>query len=162
MTDFAALLRLLGDHEIKFIVIGGVAAFFHGSARSTLDLDIVYSRDRVNLQRIIDALAPLKPYLRGAPPGLPFKWDFQTLRNGLNFTLVTTLGDLDLLGEVVGGGSYEQLVSQAEPVELFGSKCLCVNLEPLIRMKRAAGRNKDLQVVAELTAIAEERQRKNV
>ena len=45
-----------------------------------------------------------QPYLRGAPPGLPFRWDDRTLKAGLNFTLTTTLGDLDLLGEVAGGG----------------------------------------------------------
>lgn len=55
-------------------------------------------------------LVPLKPYLRGAPPGLPFQWDADPLARGLNFTLVTALGDLDLLGEIIGGGRYEDLL----------------------------------------------------
>jgi hypothetical protein len=38
--------------------------------------------------------------LRGAPPGLPFQWDERTIKAGLNFTLTSTVGDLDLLGEV--------------------------------------------------------------
>jgi hypothetical protein len=57
------------------------------------------------LGRLVDALAPHHPYLRGAPPGLPFQWDTATLARGLNFTLTTSLGDIDLLGEITGGGS---------------------------------------------------------
>ena len=108
MTDYAALIRLLVDHQIDFIVVGGAAATAHGSARLTLDLDIVYSRDGLNLERIVRALEPIQPYLRGAPPGLPFEWSVETLKKGLNFTLITILGALDLLGEIVGGGGYEE------------------------------------------------------
>ncbi|MGH7940381.1 MAG: hypothetical protein ACREFR_04850 [Limisphaerales bacterium] len=65
-------------------------------------------------------MRPNKPYLRGAPPGLPFKFDLQTLRSGLNFTLITNLGDLDLLGEVVGGGGYRDLLSHSVTFEAYG------------------------------------------
>ena len=75
----------------------GVAATIHGSARVTQDLDIVYARTPENFARLVAALAPHAPYLRGAPPGLPFRWDAETIRRGLNFTLTTTLGDVDLL-----------------------------------------------------------------
>lgn len=51
MTDYAALIRLLVDHQIDFIIVGGAAATAHGSARLTLDLDIVYSRDNLNVER---------------------------------------------------------------------------------------------------------------
>src|SRR5437899_12334094 len=110
MTNFRALVRLLVEGEIKFIIVGGFAATLHGSARSTLDLDVVYSRERSNLERVVLALSPYHPYLRGAPPGLPFRLDFATLRNGLNFTFTTDLGSLDLLGAVAGGGTYEALL----------------------------------------------------
>jgi hypothetical protein len=85
--------------------VGGAAAIAHGSARLTQDLDIVYSRSQENLRRVAAALAAHNPYLRGAPPGLPFIWDAATLARGLNFTLVTSLGDIDLLGEIPGGGA---------------------------------------------------------
>ena len=98
MTDYTALIPLLVQNQIDFIIVGGAAATAHGSARLTLDLDIVYSRDNLNLQRIVRALEPLQPYLRGAPPGLPFEWSVETLQKGLNFTLITRLGALDLLG----------------------------------------------------------------
>ena len=110
MTDFGRLLETMSDSDVRFIVVGGVAATVHGSARLTQDLGVVYGRDEVNLARLIEALTPLHPYLRGAPEGLPFTWDVATLSAGLNFTLSTALGALDLFGEIVGGGGYEQLV----------------------------------------------------
>jgi len=156
VTDFKALLRLLTENEVEFIIVGGAAATAHGSARLTFDLDIVYRRSTENISRLVDALTPIKPYLRGAPPGLPFDWSVPTIQKGLNFTLVTTLGALDLLGEIVGGGGFEQLRSETIEVEIAGVKCLCLNLERLIAVKRAAGRIKDLEVVAELQQIQDE------
>lgn len=93
-------------------------------------------------------------YLRDAPPGLPFRLDASTLRKGLNFTLTSDLGDLDLLGEIVGGGSYENLAGHTLWLDLFGIRCRCLDLETLIRTKRAAGRPKDFDAIAELEAIA--------
>ena len=72
VTDFATLLRLLADAGVRFIIVGGAAATAHGSARLTQDLGVVYERSRENLERLVHALAPYDPYLRGAPPGLPF------------------------------------------------------------------------------------------
>jgi predicted nucleotidyltransferase len=159
LTEFAALLKLLAESNIEFIVIGGVAGATHGSARSTSDLDVVYARTPDNIARLAAALAPLSPYLRGAPPGLPFRLDAETIRQGLNFTLVTSLGWLDLLGEVTGGGRYEDLVPSSIRVRVHGVECLCLDLEKLIEVKRAAGRPRDLEAIAELEALREERDR---
>lgn len=159
-TQFDALIRLLANSNIRFIVIGGLASIAHGSARATFDVDVVYSRDVENLRHLVTVLSPYNPYLRGAPPGLPFRWDERTLQSGLNFTLTTTLGNLDLLGEVTGGGNYQQLLPFTEEMELFGVKCLCVTLEGLIQLKRAAGRTKDLEIIAELQALLEEHRQK--
>jgi len=158
VTDFKALLRLLAENQVDFIIVGGAAATAHGSARLTFDLDIVYSRDSENIVRIVNALRPIQPYLRGAPPGLPFDWSTETVKKGLNFTLVTTLGPLDLLGEIAGGGSYQQLIGETIEVEVAGVECRCLNLERLIKVKRAAGRPKDLEVIAELEQILDESQ----
>jgi hypothetical protein len=100
---------------------------------------------------------PLKPYLRGAPPDLPFDWSEATVRRGLNFTLTTTVGDIDLLGEITGGGTYEDLRSHTIQIELFGYECKCLDLVWLIKTKRAAGRSRDLEAIAELEALLEER-----
>ena len=119
-------------------------------------LDIVYRRNKESLERLVDVLASHSPYLRGAPRGLPFRWDTQTLSAGLNFTLTTDLGDLDLLGEITGGGGFEALLKDSIPVELFGMECRILSLEKLIEVKRAAGRPKDFEAIAELETIAAE------
>ena len=157
--NFEEFLPLLLKHKVKFILIGGGAAMAHGSARATYDVDVVYARDRENIRRLIEAIGPHSPYLRGAPPGLPFVFDEKTVRNGLNFTLTTALGDIDFLGEVAGGGTYEQLRPHSEKVNAFGCKFLCVSLERLIQLKRAAGRPRDLEAIAELQALLEERRK---
>jgi hypothetical protein len=158
-TDFSALLQRLLSADVEFILVGGLAGNVHGSARATFDIDVVYRRSADNMARLVEALAPLQPYLRGAPPGLPFRLDLETLRRGLNFTLTTALGDIDLLGEVTGGGTYDDLLPASEAVPLFGFTCRCATLEALIRMKRAAGRPKDLEAIAELEALRDERGR---
>ena len=94
MTDFSALLRALSQAGVEYSLVGGAAATVHGSARLTLDVDVVYRRAQENLARVVASLADARPYLRGAPPGLPFRWDVETLRRGLNFTLATTLGPI--------------------------------------------------------------------
>jgi len=151
-----ALLRLLDSHDVEFIIVGGVAAVLHGSARLTQDLDVVYARTPQNLARLVEALRDHAPYLRGAPPGLPFQWSEDTLRLGLNFTLQTDLGALDLLGEIAGGGEYQDLTNHTVETEIFGVKCRYLDLKALIRAKRAAGRPKDLESLAELEAMNED------
>jgi hypothetical protein len=158
VTDFARLLAALTGSGVEFIVIGGFAATAHGSAHLTVDLDIIYRRTADNISRLAAALAPLHPYLRGAPPGLPFTFDVHTIERGLNFTLATTAGDLDVLGEAAGGGTYEALLPRSEVRELLALECRFVDLETLIHLKRAAGRPKDLERIAELEAIRQERQ----
>lgn len=157
MTDFPRLIGALCDARVEFILVGGAAAVAHGSARLTQDLDVVYRRSAENIARLVAAVKPLDPYLRGAPPGLPFVFDERTVTNGLNFTLTTSAGDLDVLGEIVGGGRFEDLAPHAVPLALFGHDCLCLGLEKLIAVKRAAGRPKDLEAIAELELLAEER-----
>ena len=43
------------------------------------------------------------------------------------------------------------------PSSSSGSNCLCLGLDRLIEVKRAAGRAKDLEAIAELEALREER-----
>jgi predicted nucleotidyltransferase len=155
VTDFRRLLLALADASVEFIVVGGVAAAAHGAARTTLDLDIVYRRTPENIKRLVSALEPHHPYLRGAPPGLPFLWDDQTISRGLNFTLITDLGEIDLLGEIVAGGGFESLVAHSVDLALFGQHVRCISLAELIRVKRAAGRPKDFEALAELEKLLE-------
>ena len=158
-TDFGGLTSVLADNGVEVIVVGGLAAQAHGSARLTQDADFVYRRSPDNIERLAAALASFHPYLRGAPPGLPFVFDAETIRRGLNFTLTTTLGDVDFLGEIVGGGKYEDLEPHARALSVFGRDVLVIDLPALIRAKRAAGRPKDLEAIAELEALLAERER---
>jgi hypothetical protein len=159
MTEFERIARVLAEGRVQFIVIGGWAGIFHGLAHSTWDVDVVYARNRENIRRLAAALKPFHPYLRGAPPGLPFVFDEPTIRNGLNFTLETDLGNLDLLGEVPGGRNYEELLPHSIELEVSGVTYRCATLERLIQMKRAAGRVKDLEIIAALQALLEERRK---
>jgi hypothetical protein len=158
-TNFPELIRVLANAHVEFIIIGGAAARAHGSSRLTEDLDIVYNRTPENIDRLARVLAPYHPYLRGAPAGLPFTLTPDTIRNGLNFTLITELGALDLLGEVTGGGRYVDLVKHSLTLHLFGTECLCLGIQMLIKVKRAAGRPRDFETIAELEAILEEQHR---
>ena len=159
-VDLAQIIPLLVNGKVDFILIGGMAAILHGSARVTLDADIVYDRGAPNLNRLAEVLQPLKPTLRDAPSRLPFKLDVTTLRNGLNFRLATNLGDLDLFGEVTGGGSYNNLLPHSVEVEAFDVRFRVIDLPTLIRIKEAAGRAKDREAIAELRVLLEEQNKR--
>lgn len=157
MSNFRQTLLALVRGQVEFIVVGGIAAWAHGSARATVDVDVVYRRTPENIDRLVRTLNEHNPTLRGAPPGLPFLWDRKTVERGLNFTLDTDLGPLDLIGEITGGGSYDQLIADTDTRKVFNIECRCLSLDKLIEVKRAAGRPKDFEAIAELEAIREER-----
>jgi len=152
-----ALLDVLVKHEVRFVVIGGIAGNAHGSTTATLDLDVCYARDGANLQALAAALRELDVTLRGAPPGVPFQVDDRSLRNGSNFTFDTELGKLDCLAEA-SGYTFEVLSPNAELADLGGIEVLVASLDDLIRMRRAAGRLKDLVEVENLSKLREVRE----
>lgn len=149
------LLGLLTEAGVRFSVIGGVALIVRGVQRATEDLDIAYARDRENLTRLAGALAPLHPRLRGVPPELPFVLDDYSLRQGLNFTLDTDLGPLDLLGEVPGLGTFDHVDAFSDEVTIGGVRVLALTVDGLERAKRAAGRPKDLVDLGYLKKLRE-------
>ena len=151
-----APLRLLGQYQVDCVIVGGIAAAIHGSSYLTNDLDVCYSREPANLDRLAQALGSVHARLRNAPEGLPFILDAETLKRGLNFTFSSNIGDLDLLGEVLGVGQYEQVHADSIAVDVFGYRFAVIDLGKLILAKRAAGRPKDLLVLPELEAIHED------
>ena len=153
MTDFEGLLKSLADGRVNFILIDGVAATVHGAARFTEDVGVVHQRSEENIKRLAKAVIRLNPYLRGSPAELPFQWDKETIERGLNFTLSTDLGALDLLGEIIDGGCYDDLLLHTFELELFGIRCRCLNLQQLIHVKLATVRSDDLEAIAELKAL---------
>jgi predicted nucleotidyltransferase len=154
-VDLAQVIPPLLRAKVDFILIGGMAAILHGSARVTFDVDVVYSRTQGNIERLAEFFRRFKPRLRGARY-LPFTWDAKTIRNGLTFTLTTMLGDIVLLGEVAGGGTYSDLLQHSVDVEAFDVCFKCIDLPTLIRIKEAAGRPKDREAIAELRVLLEE------
>ena len=159
MLTIQRILKSLNTHNVKYIVVGGAAAIAQGSVRLTFDLDICYSRDKENLENIVKAISPFNPHLRGAPKNIPFVFDAKTLKNGLNFTLSTDAGDIDLIGELAGLGYYNEVLKYSKKKQIYGMECCVLSLEGLIKNKKAAGREKDKEALIELEALLEIRRR---
>ncbi|HUY14741.1 MAG TPA: hypothetical protein VMX16_14105 [Terriglobia bacterium] len=155
MNEFARTLEVLRDADVDFVVIGGVAHTAHGGAHLTYDLDICYDRSPANIQRLAKALESHHPRLRDVPEAVPFHSDAAAISRGMNFTLTTDLGDLDLFGEVAGLGTYAHVLAFSSAIELLSRPCQVLSVEGLVRAKRAAGRPKDLLVLPELEALLE-------
>lgn len=153
MINFKAALKALTDAEVNFVIVGAFAAGIHGSVHVTRDLDICYERTPENLKRLVAALISYHPRLRGAPEGIPFIFDERTLAGGMNFTFQTDLGDIDLLGELSGLGSFPEIMRDAVTVQVYDITCRIASLDALIRSKRAAARPKDFNVLPELEAL---------
>ena len=157
MIELEPALRSLTENEVEFIVVGGVAITAHGSAYITQNLDFCYNRTTQNLEKMVAALGPFNPKLRDFPSELPFIWDTSMLRNGTNFTLITDIGDIDLLGNVKGVGTYSDLYPNSVEIEIWGTTIRIISLDELIVAKQATGRPKDLLVLPELEALREVR-----
>jgi hypothetical protein len=155
------LVEALANEDVEYVILGGIALTMHGSMRATFDLDLCYRRDRDNLARLARALAPLHPRLRDFPPELPFFFDEATLRTGLNFTLRSDAGDIDLLGEVPGLGTYADALAASQEETLYDVPVRILTLEGLERCKRAAGRAKDLLDLETIAALRAESARRS-
>jgi hypothetical protein len=158
MTDeILDALEALVARRVRFVIIGGVAANAWGAPIITYDTDVCYARDPENLERMVLALNDLRARLRAAPEDVPFILDAKTLKMGGNFTFVTDAGSLDILAFPSGApGGYEELAPAAETMNFSGYSAKVAALDDLIRMKRHAGRPKDLRAVEELGALREE------
>jgi hypothetical protein len=156
--EFLDALKTLAKHRVRFVVIGGLGGRLRGSTTVTDDVDVCYARDSENLDRMIRALKELHATLRGAPKDVPFRLDSKTLKMGHSFTLDTDAGKLDVLGHPSGiPGGYEELERTADEMSLgMGLTVRVASIDDLIRMKRAAGRPKDLIEVEVLGALRDE------
>jgi len=154
--DHLRVLRALVEHEVRFVLIGGLAGRVHGSPSVTFDTDICYERSTENLELLVAVLRELGATLRGVDEGVPFLLDARTLRNGDNFTFETSAGPFDILGHPSGTAGYEDLVKGAVATDLGDDLAvLVVALEDLIRMKQAASRVKDRIELEYLYALRE-------
>jgi len=153
MPEAENLFTALCKAEVAFVVVGSMAGGAYGSEYAIAKLEICYQREPLNFERLSAALRPFRPRLRGAPADFSFVLDAATIEAGLNFALATELGDLDLIGEVAGLGDHEAVMAHSEELELYGYTIRILTLEGLIISKQAAGRPKDLLLLAELKAL---------
>jgi hypothetical protein len=151
--DPGRLLHVLAEHEVDFVVVGGIAAVLYGSARQTYDLDVTYSFAPENLRRLGAALVSLGAKLRGVDEEVPFVPDAPTLRGTTILTLTTPDGDIDLLLAPSGAPGYAELRANARALDIGGVRVRVAAIDDLIAMKKAAGRPKDLADLAEFEAI---------
>ncbi len=150
---FETILAALVARDIRFVLIGGVAATIHGSARFTNDIDVCYDTAPDNVDLLVALLTEWRAYLRGVEPGLPFILDLRTFRTTPLLTLTSTVGAIDLLDIVPGVGDYRAAVAGSELVQIGATTFRSLTLEALIASKKAVRRKKDLEQLIELEAI---------
>jgi hypothetical protein len=149
-AEFFDLLRVLSEHRVDFVVIGGLAVALHGYVRATKDIDIVPGPSRENLTRLWGALseidatpAELEEFRKEEMP-VPFSLD-ALIEGGGNWALYTRLGRLDVMQWVKGIDSYSELREGAERIDepSVGYPLWFAGIDHLISMKEAAGRDLD-------------------
>ena len=155
MIDLQKAITALAQNEVEFVIVGGVAINLHSSAHVTQALEFCYSRSNENIRRLYNALAPFSPRPRNFDSKLPFVFDESSLRNGTNFTFETSVGDIDLSGEVKGLGDFHAFELAQCSTRFYGSSVKALDLEALIESMLAAGRPKDQLVLPELLALQE-------
>ncbi len=154
-------LRVLGNHRVRYVVIGGFAGDLLGAPLNTNDLDVCYERSADNMDRLAAALVELHATLRvpGVNEPLPFVLEGLTLAAGDSFTFDTDAGALDVLGTPSGTSGFVDLCARATKVPIDDLEVSVVAIEDLMRMKRASGRVKDkmhLEVLAPLQEMLDE------
>ncbi|MCS6953642.1 MAG: hypothetical protein RMK57_06325 [Bryobacterales bacterium] len=145
--DFLAILRILREHEVEFVVVGGVAAVLQGVPLTTFDLDVVHKRDRANVARLEKALESLEAYYRAPVRGRRRPETSHLLSAGHQL-LMTRYGPLDLLGQVGKGRRYEDLQPDSICTQVGeGVEVHVLNLAALTRIKEETAAEKDLAVL---------------
>jgi hypothetical protein len=158
MVDFDALLKLLRQHEIEFVIVGGFAAMAHGASQLTQDVDVCFEFTPKNVRRLAGALKDFHPIHRMTPQRLPLELNDENIARLKNLYLQTDLGQLDCLSEVKGVGDFAEVQRQSIEIELPAGPCRILSLDALIRAKEAMGGPKDKLTILQLKAIQERTQ----
>lgn len=151
LLDVEAVLRAFAEHEVEFVLVGGVAGLLAGSPLPTEDVDLTPAGDRANLGRCAVALNALGaqwrvPGLReGLPPPAPITGD--DLVGKMSAAFVTHHGFLDLVLTHSDGARYVDLTTDAVAVTVYGLTVRRASLDALISAKEAAGRDKDARAL---------------
>ncbi len=141
--DFERILRVLANHRVDFILIGGLCAVMHGAPVQTFDLDIVPSREPENLNRLVRALSELDAYYRKHPV-TRLRPEALRMAGPGHHLLSTVAGPLDVLGAISGGRDYHSLLPHTIEIQLDGDlRVRLLNLQMLITTKKETARVKD-------------------
>lgn len=153
-----AIIACLHRHDVRYVLIGGLAAILHGSPQVTFDADICPARDQENLEKLAEALREMNARVRApdVPDGLPFACDVAFLSSVEILNLVTAHGELDLSFQPSGTAGYADLVQKAQAIGIGGHVAQVAALEDVIRSKEAAGRPKDHAALPLLRQLLEQ------
>ena len=159
--DPGRIIQVLHEHEVKFVLIGALAARLHGFPRLTADADITPLKSDENLENLARALNKLraKVYTEAIPEGLDFDCSARTLARADMWKLVTNAGRIDIAFMPAGTSGFDDLAKGAEKFRAYGVVFLAASLADIIRSKEAAGRPKDRDDVAMLKAIQKQTRR---
>ena len=140
---------MLAEHDVRYVLIGALAARLQGFPRVTADADITPARGADNLERLANALRDLdaKVFTESVPEGLKFDCSAQALARAQMWNLVTSAGRLDLAFAPSGTEGYDDLIRNALEYEVFGIRLNAASLEDIIRSKQASDRPQDRQDV---------------
>lgn len=157
--DPEAMLRVLEENGVRYVLIGGLAGTLYGSPYVTTDVDITPERTPDNLTALAKALEQLDANIRteSVPGGLAFDRSAKFLSRAQILNLTTRHGDLDLTFEPTGTQGYPDLSRRAIPITIRGIAIPVAALADVIRTKEAADRGKDRLTLPALREILERR-----
>jgi hypothetical protein len=154
-VDFGKIIGTLVAHEVRFVLIGGLAALAHGSPFPTEDVDVTPERGAANVANLSAALKDLGARIRtqGEERGLAFDHDAESLAAAGVWNLTTDVGDLDISFVPTGTQGYPDLIREASDTEIFGVVVSIASLADIVRSKQAANRPKDQRVLPTLREL---------
>jgi hypothetical protein len=152
--DPLPVLRALADHHAPAVVIGQVAGILHGSAELTGDLDLLWSGEPRDAERMVAAFSALRAEL--------FDDDHRPVRQAATafalpkvlFHAPTAAGDCCTPRLPWGGLDIAGFLDRALSADIGGIRARYLALEDLMAMCRAASRPKDLRRLSRARALA--------
>lgn len=138
------LLASLRAADIEFLVFGAVALAFYGHVRATQDLDVIVNPETRNLDRLAAWLAEHDARLALNPDRRFGDDEVAAVRRGANATLITDLGQLDVVQRLPGLAQWPVLRAAAEEYRIDDGTVWVIDRQTLLRRKRARGTTQDL------------------